>query len=216
MRPYYEQDGIAIYHADCRDVLASLSADVLIMDPPYGLQAVSDGDGYGRRQNHEYADLHIANDDNGECRDAVLSAWCGPAAVFHSPRLPEPLGDWSFRLVWDKGRPGMNSGPWRYTHELVFIRGEWVRVNDAAFSVIRVPAVNMPCHPHEKPVALMRDLIIAAPKGVVLDPFMGSGSTLRAAKDLSRKAIGIELEERYCEIAAKRLRQGALPMEMGA
>jgi site-specific DNA-methyltransferase (adenine-specific)/modification methylase len=65
-------------------------------------------------------------------------------------------------------------------------------------------------HPTEKPVELMRWCIQQCPAGVVLDPFMGSGTTLRAAKDLGRKSIGVELEERYCEIAAKRLGQEVL------
>jgi DNA modification methylase len=210
--PYYDDGQIFIYHGDCRDVLPSIAGGVLITDPPYGLQAVSDGDGYGRRQNHAREDLHIANDHDGAMRDAALALWSGPAAVFHTPRLPEPPGPWDFRLVWDKCRPGMNSGAWRYSHELIFVRGEWARVSDAAFSVIRIPAVQAPVHPHEKPVALMRALVIAATVGPIVDPFMGSGATLRAAKDLGRRAIGIELDERYCEIAAQRLRQEALDL----
>jgi len=65
-------------------------------------------------------------------------------------------------------------------------------------------------HPNEKPTGAIIPLIRAHPGDLVLDPFMGSGTTLVAAKLEGRKAIGIEIEEKYCEIAAKRLAQGVL------
>ena len=79
-------------------------------------------------------------------------------------------------------------------------------------SVFTVPRVNGQ-HPTEKPVRLYREFValFSEPGDIILDPFTGSGTTLRAAKDLGRRAIGIEIEERYCEIAAKRMEQGALP-----
>ncbi len=210
MTPYYQDDHCTIYHGDCLELIDDLEFDVIVTDPPYGLMAVSDSGGYGRRQNHADEHRTIANDATGEIRDKILASCAAPAAVFHSPRLPEPSGDWVDRLVWDKARPGMNGGPWRYTHELVFVRGEWVRTNDGSFSILKVPAIPCPEHPNEKPVELLRLIVRHATPGVILDPFMGSGTTLRAAKDLGRKAIGIEIEERYCEIAAKRLGQEVL------
>lgn len=68
------------------------------------------------------------------------------------------------------------------------------------------------CHTTQKPLELMKELValFTDPGELILDPFMGSGTTLRAAKDCGRKAIGIELEEKYCEVAAKRMRQEVL------
>ena len=113
------------------------------------------------------------------------------------------------RLVWDKKRPGMNGGPWRYRHETIFVTAGFVRVNDAAVSIIEAWP-DQSAHIHAKPHTLMLRLVGAAPPGVIADPFMGSGSTLVAAKEMGRKAIGIEVDERYCEIAAKRLGQEIL------
>ena len=104
--------------------------------------------------------------------------------------------------------------PWKPSHEEIYVLGgPWDGRRDCG-SVLqgRVQAMAK-CgrrHPHEKDVATLRLLIDKCVAGVVLDPFMGSGTTLRAAKDLGRKAIGIEIEERYCEIAAKRLAQEVL------
>jgi DNA modification methylase len=117
--------------------------------------------------------------------------------------------------VWDKREPGLNHGPWRYTHESIFIRGEgWSRQSASSFSIIRCTAGNSSpekaMHVHYKPEPLMANLLLSAPAGTVADPFAGSGSTLIAARNLGRKAIGVEIEERYCEVVAKRLAQGAL------
>lgn len=213
MKPYYEDTaaGITIYNADCRAVVPSVACDILITDPPYGLEGLAVS--YGRHG------ATIENDADATMRDAVLALWgpLKPVCVFATPRLPEPPGHWDHRLVWDKVEAGMNGGPWRYSHELIFVRGDgWVRLSDNAFSVFRVPirngAPDRATHPHRKPVALMGCLVAAAPEGVILDPFMGSGTTLRAAKDLGRRAIGIEIEEKYAEIAAQRLSQEVLAL----
>lgn len=216
--PYYEQDGITIYHGDAREVLVGLEFDVLVTDPPYGTESINGNErgGYGRRQNHDKGagtGFTIKGDDGVAVRDEILAMTEGlPACVFGSPRMADPPIPVADRLVWNKTRPGMNGGPWRYMHETIYVTGGFVRVNNASVSVItEFPAASE--HLHAKPLSLMLRLVAAAPLGVILDPFAGSGTTLVAAKHLRRSAIGIEIEERYCEIAAKRLAQGVLPFE---
>ena len=213
--PYYEDDLVTLYHGDCREVTAWLEADVLVTDPPYGTQfsAENPKGGYGRRQNTGVGPegFVIANDGTTETRDEALGMWSGrgPALVFGSPRMPDPPGEWADRLVWDKKRPGMNGGPWRYRHESIYVTAGFLRTDNAAVSIIEA-FPEQADHIHGKPIALMVRLVAAAPPGTIADPFAGSGSTLVAAKQLGRRAIGVELDERYCEIAAKRLAQDTL------
>ena len=122
-------------------------------------------------------------------------------------------------LVWDTlGALGMGdlSIPWKPSHQEIYVIGRGFsgrRTSDVlSFHPTQSTALRGKVHPHEKPVALMKELAGKCPEGTILDPFMGSGTTLRAAKDLNRKAIGIELEERYCEIAAKRMSQLAMSL----
>lgn len=125
-------------------------------------------------------------------------------------------------LIWDKG-PHVGMGdlslPWRPNHEDIYVMGEGFRGHRGS-SVLTYYAISPNFvkrdHPTEKPLALMLDLIAKCPPGVIADPFMGSGTTLVAAKTMGRTAIGVEIEERYCEIAAKRLSQEALPLEQPA
>lgn len=214
MKPYYQDDLVTLYHGNCLEITEWLTADVLVTDPPYGTE---NGNGYGRHGgNGREGSFYIANDSDTAARDTALSKWGEdrPALVFGSPRMPEPPGRWDERLVWDKREPGLNGGPWRYTHELIFVRGEgWRRVNASSFSVLSFPSGNgtyaKSLHAHAKPVRLMQSLLLAAPYGLIADPFAGSGSTLRAAADLGLRTIGVELEERHCETIAKRLSQQA-------
>ena len=226
MTPYYADDAVTLYHGDCREITEWLVADVLVMDPPYGTN-FTDGNpkgGYGRRQNaagnSRYASTRtnvgvegftIANDSDTQARDEALCMWSarGPALVFGSPRMADPPGEWADRLVWDKKRPGMNGGPWRYRHESIYVTAGFLRTDNAAVSIIEAWP-DQADHIHAKPLALMLRLVAAAPPGVIADPFAGSGSTLAAAKQLGRKVVGVELEERYCEVIAKRLAQDVL------
>jgi site-specific DNA-methyltransferase (adenine-specific) len=212
MSLYYEDDFVVLYHGDClKDHPEWMDADVLITDPPYGSGDMAQL--YGRTQSEAGRGRVISQDQTAETRDAALAVFAPkPTLAFGTPRMPEPPGGWDHRLVWDKREPGLNGGPWRYTHESIFVRGEgWKRTSASSFSILSYPSGNgspeKKDHVHAKPVALMMRLIEAAPDGLITDPFSGSGSTLVAAKNLNRKVIGVELEERYCEIIAKRLAQ---------
>lgn len=221
MKPYYDDGhGIAIYHGDCRDVREWLAADVLVTDPPYGIAYAS---GYARELvseggDYEAVDGSICGDADTTIRDHVLVKWgdTKPALVFGSMRAPFPAR-WKQALCWDKGdSAGMGNLriPWKPCWEPIFVLGEW-GCEGRESGVIRatnISRVSMGrCHPHMKPVGLIQALLSRCPDGVVADPFMGSGTTLLAAKLLGRRAFGVEIEEHYCEIAARRLAQEVLP-----
>lgn len=213
MTLFYEDEHVQLHLGDCRVLREWTAADVLVTDPPYGTQfsAANAKGGYGRRQNAGLGPegFTIANDATTETRDEILALWGDrPALAFGSPRLPDPPGRWDDRIVWDKRRPGMNGGPWRYTHESIYARG-FIRASNSNFSVLTAFPADQSLHIHAKPVALMESLLECAPPGVIADPFAGSGSTLIAARNLGRKAIGVEVEERYCELIVRRLAQQA-------
>jgi len=202
--PYYADDAVTLYLGDCLEVDAWLQADVLVTDPPYGMAHVS---GWKRRP--------IAGDRTVHARDAALARWGErPALVFGRWTEPRPEGVRA-RLVWDKGEwPGMGdlSFPWGPSDEEVYVIGSgWSGKREG--TVVRVNRLGGAAsvdHPTPKPVSLMERLLVKCPPGVIADPFAGSGSTLVAAKTLGRKAIGVELDERYCEVIAKRLAQDVL------
>lgn len=212
MKPYYQDKLVTLYHGDCLEVSEWLAADVLVTDPPYGTQFSADNPkgGYGRRQNAGLGPegFVIANDGSTETRDAALALWGDrPALVFGSPRLPDPPIKVADRLVWDKKRPGMNGGPWRYRHESIYVTAGFMRTSDASVSILTA-FPEQGDHIHGKPLALMESLVEAAPPGVIADPFAGSCTTLVAAHHLGRPAVGVEIEERFCELLARRLEQG--------
>jgi hypothetical protein len=206
VRPYYEDALVTLYNADCLDHIALwCDGDVLITDPPYGLEGLAGAYGTKHRV--------IANDQDTKVRDRVLAIWGEkPAAVFGSPRLPEPPGGWSDRLVWDKGQLGLNGGAWRYAHESIFVRGEgWVRESDKASSILRHTSqsnrAHVADHIHSKPMPLLEQIILSAPAGLLIEPFAGGGSTVVAASLLGRRIIAFELDPEHCATIVKRLGQ---------
>lgn len=215
MEPYYQDEQITLFHGDCLELAdVWIGADVLVTDPPYGMALRSGWNG-------ALGDLKIANDDNPENRDAAMRLWgTRPALVFGRWNVPHPDTARQI-LIWEKSLlfgMGDLKIPWKPNTEEVYVCGKWPqRTAGRGTSVLRFdgPALSKDAgrlHATEKPVGLMEHLISYSPPGVVADPFAGSGSTLVAARNLGRKAIGVELEERYCEIIANRLAQGALDL----
>lgn len=215
--PYYADGAVTLYLGDCREVTAWLAADVLVTDPPYGIAWKRSANPARGSKAH----VGIRNDGDTDARDAALEMFgAKPAAVFGSLYAGFPA-DLTQVLIWQKpadaGVVGSTTG-WRRDAEAIFLVGKWPQRPASRSSVVRsgVPNIGNPSspagvtgHPHAKPVDLMEH-IITATTGTVADPFAGSGSSLVAAKRLGRHAIGVELEERYCEIAARRLAQDVL------
>jgi len=230
MKPYYEHAGITIYHADCRDVIDHLAPhyaeklfDLLLTDPPYGIGVAKRGQvGAGvRTKTNGYAVLDATDFgnvvwDGDTCADVLpkLRALAKYQIVFGGNyyELP-PSRCW---LVWDKANEGTDYADCElaWTNLDKAVRKLTFRWN-GMLQGAGVPKEER-LHPTMKPEPVMRWALIQAPHDVktVLDPFMGSGTTLVAAKRLGRQCVGIEREERYCEIAARRLQQEALPLEM--
>ena len=215
MSIYYQDEHVTLYHGDCREIAEWLEADVLVTDPPYGYSHRSNG---GPRGSATWRSTEIANDTDTTAREAVLDLWGDrPALVFGSWKRPSPAGTRAV-IIWDKGGHAGGLGdltlPWKQNHEEVYVLGTGFvgKRGSGVITGCHSPASEAAgrSHPHEKPVSLMERLIEKCPPGVIADPFAGSGSTLRAAKNLGRRAIGVELDERYCEIVAKRLDQYAL------
>ncbi len=220
---YYEEPGITIYHGDCRELFPSLpKVDLVLTDPPYGeVNRASNG---LRRLDKGSADVMtvrpndlVANISN--CAGTVY-IWCGTEQVSEYRSGLVGAGFSTRTCVWEKSNPSPMNGEhlWLSSLELcVFGKKQGAYFGEFCKSpVFRYAVQREQVHPTQKPVPLFARLISASsrPGETVLDPFMGSGTTLRAAKDLGRKAIGIEIEEQYCKIAVERLRQEVLPLEM--
>ena len=220
MKPYYQDDYCTIYHGDCLDIMPHLEpVDLVLTDPPYGI-----GFQYGT----DYKDTpkgyieflwHIL--ELAENNSKTM-------AIFQSAKNAKMYAEW-FPRDWRLIAIGKVFGQWmpnfiQYRTDYVLVWGEKIEKHETKeiprdFYVSRQCANTKPGarpdHPCPRPIDTMRFCvdILSNPSDTILDPFMGSGTTLVAAKELGRKCIGIEIEQAYCDIAINRLRQKVIPFE---
>lgn len=208
---------MTLYHGDCLEVTEWLDADVLITDPPYGMSYKSGMDRGSRTDWHDV----IQGDESSKSRDSALALWPADKAaiVFGTWRIKMPQNVRQV-VIWDKSPCGFMGDlliPFGPTHEEIYILGKngWNGKREPSVinhQMLMSSDKNRPRHPTPKPIGLMESLINKT-TGIIADPFAGSGSTLVAARNLGRRIVGVEIEERYCEIIAERLSQQSFIFE---
>jgi site-specific DNA-methyltransferase (adenine-specific) len=229
IKPYYDQDGITIYCGDCREILPQLDVkvDLVLTDPPYGI-GIADWDILV-----DYYSLLPLK------KDASVYIWANDESLV-DVRV-RALSYWEFRktLIWEK-EVGHGGRDWQDCHEFCLfftVSDDWYfnqpqrkltsnaslqngKLYGGERTILRAEGFNSNCserlaHPTQKPLSIINKLVFASsePGDLILDPFLGSGTTLVAAKILGRKAIGIEIERKYCDIAVERLRQSVMKLE---
>ena len=213
MQPYYQDDLITLYHGDCLEITTWLNADVLVTDPPYGQAYKSRMNRANRTDWHD----EIKGDHNTNLRDDAIELWGDDKAalVFGTWKTTKPRKT-KQTVVWDKtpcGFMGDLAIPFGTAHEEIYCLGKngWTGTREASIIKAQMLMSNdadRPDHPTPKPIGLMERLIEKT-VGIIADPFAGSGATLIAARNLGRKVIGIELEQRYCDLIVKRVSQSA-------
>jgi site-specific DNA-methyltransferase (adenine-specific) len=226
VKPYYRNEWCAVIHGDCQEILPKLGTfDLLLTDPPYGIGWVASG---SRRKNPDDFGK-MANDDKQDKTVVLLKQ----AIMSIRPHCHAYIfGDWKDKdlplggvceLIWDKRIMSLSGAdtPWAKQHEPIMFgvrcNAAQRRMNDGAkaarlrkgtvLSYTRKSGAAVTRHPTEKPVMLLRELVESSSRfgWTVLDPFCGSGSTLEACQLELRFAVGIEIDEKYCEASAKRL-----------
>ena len=200
--PYYQDDSVTIYNADCRQVLPFLPKfDLLLTDPPYGIDA-------GNMNLGVYASSRLERGDwdqvKPDCQTIDMVRSKGVMQIIWGGNYFSLPPSRKF-FVWDKTSEMQGRS---------FAESEIAWCNwDGVSRIFRYSPTRMKkIHKTQKPLGLIQWCIQQAGDTVrtILDPFMGSGTTLVAAKLEGRKVVGIELNEKYCEAAVKRLQQGVL------
>lgn len=222
MKPYFQKENVRLYHADCREFIGKVKYDLLVTDPPYGI-------GYFSRIKHKFKEHGLIAGDEAwpveVVNAAIERARCAAYVFLRWDKLGElPRPD--SLLVWVKNVPSCVVGGrvgWQADGKMrkqidnkhmtqweaiAFYAGPKHHFRKYISDVLRFSKTGNVEHPTEKPVALMNRLIACNDGEVVFDPYAGSGSTLLAALECGRKAIGFEIDEKHCETAAKRLERG--------
>ena len=243
MKPYYQDATVTIYHGDAIECFEQIAAvDSILMDPPYCSGAFTEAgrkgaSGMGLSHSVVKELGWFVGDNMGTAGIAWLLRMIavrgysilregGSCCCFTDWRMIANIGPaiessgfrWQNIIVWDKRAAGMGNG-FRAQHEMIlhYVKGTGDYHSKSYGNVLSIPRMNYHEREHQtqKPVELMECLVeVTTPRnGIVLDPFCGSGSTLRAAKNQGRRAIGFEREERFCEIGAKRMGQEILAFE---
>jgi DNA modification methylase len=191
MKPYYEDSAVKIYHGDCREIALQIQSDLIVSDPPFPYNGENFKD-----------DIHVAV---WFAQTFKAARWFWFWDLFDNPPIRLPI---IAKHIWHKtntNRPNNYEVIYECANDA--ISGSRVFPAAVIFEGL-TGCAEATGHPTQKPLRLLKSLLrLRDSPSVILDPFMGSGTTLRAAKDLGRKAIGIEIEERYCEIAARRMAQ---------
>lgn len=233
MNPYYQDESVTLYKGDCMDVLPQISGVGLVFtSPPYNLGDMSGGLANLSGGYRSYADRMGDRQYVAWQQDVLEASWntlADDGAIFynHKPIVRDGTVTLPTRLnpglplrqivIWYR-QMGVNWAPGHFlpVHEwlMILAKPDW-RLRDKSAShasdvwPVR-PDMGKNEHPAPFPIQLPQMAIAATTDGVVLDPFAGSGTTLRAAKDAGRRSIGVEMDERYCDLIATRLSQEVL------
>lgn len=227
MTPYYDHAGITIYHGDCREILPHLPrVDLVLTDPPYGVNLGNHHASKDRRHQHLHKESYASYDDTPENFRTIIAPVLtglvrdvGQCIIFTAVQniclLPPPSAIGGAYMPMGAGRNSF--GFTNLAPALMYGKCPTNHLGCKNTMMVLNQQNEAPNgHPCPKPLKLIAQMVVlgSLEGQTILDPFMGSGTTLRAAKDLARKAIGIEIEESYCEIAANRLSQEVLNFDL--
>jgi site-specific DNA-methyltransferase (adenine-specific) len=215
---------VTLYHGDCRDLLPHIEADVMVTDPPYGVGFVGKRTKWTPEARGGY--LSVVDDESAiAVAVAVVDSWVhrgGRAVVTPGVKNRNMYTDPTHvGVIFYPSGAGMTKWGFTCWQPILYYGADPFladRQGSRPDSFSSTEAAEPNGHPCPKPIGTMRWLVLRASRAseTLLDPFAGSGTTLVAAKNLGRKAIGIEIEERYCEIAARRCAQDVLNLEAAA